>query len=91
MTAWRFPLWRCAFAEYQASVSFPFTLVIGSEQRSDAKIFLSGVTQGAPAAEGLDPGPVTDPAQREFRLLAAGQLPAPGRGAAAPSPGSRVR
>ena len=31
-------------------------------------------------AEGLDPGPVAEPAQRHDRLLAAGQLPAPGRG-----------
>ena len=31
------------------------------------------------AAEGLDPGPVAEPAQRENCLVTAGELPAPGR------------
>jgi hypothetical protein len=41
------------------------------------------------AAEGLDPGPVTEPAQCEFRLLTAGQLPALGGGGAAAALGGQ--
>jgi hypothetical protein len=43
-------------------------------------------------AEGLDVGAVPEPAQRENRLVTAGQLPAPGRGApAAPLGGQQPR
>jgi hypothetical protein len=36
--------------EYQASICSPFTLVSGSEQRSDSKIFPSRITYGTPSA-----------------------------------------
>jgi hypothetical protein len=41
------------------------------------------------AAEGVDPGPVAEPAQRENRLVTAGELPAPGRGGAAAALGGQ--
>lgn len=45
-----FPPCRRALPEYQASMTWPFTLVSGSEQRSDSKTLPSRITYGTPSA-----------------------------------------